>query len=177
LSLGTISEFSNSGCTGNAVATTHGMRAARPPCLADDIAAPSRTTAMKTPHALKRIILQLARSKEFPSGSARYGYDLVAPLDVHGHIDPESWRKHQKECRVRRFWGDEEDAAGLLVHKPGGAEHARWMFDYAAGGNEDEEAGYRFGMHTFAPGEYVSIRDHGGELHTFKVTSVEPLGS
>ncbi len=42
---------------------------------------------------------------------------------------------------------------------------------------EDEEAGYRFGAHTFATGEYVSIRDHGGELHTFKVTSVEPLGS
>ena len=23
-----------------------------------------------------------------------------------------------------------EDAIGHLVHKPGGAEHARWMFDY-----------------------------------------------
>ncbi len=78
---------------------------------------------------------------------------------------------------ARRFWDDEEDANGLLVHKPGGAEHARWMFDYGAGSSEDEEAGYRFGAHTFATGEYVSIRDHGGELHTFKVTSVEPLGS
>jgi hypothetical protein len=50
------------------------------------------------------------------------------------------------------------------------------MFDYGRS-NEDEEAGYRFGAHTFATGEYVSIRDHGGALHTFKVTSVEPLGA
>jgi hypothetical protein len=138
----------------------------------------SRRTVMTPKHALKHIRLQLARSKEFPSGSSRHGYDLVAPLDKNGHIDPELWRKHQKECRVRRFWDNEEDAIGLLVHKPGGAEHARWMFDYGAGSDDDEEeAGYRFGTHTFANGEYVSIRDHNGELHTFQVTTVEPLGS
>ncbi len=133
---------------------------------------------MKPQHALKHVRLQLARSKEFPSGSSRHGYDIVAPLDRNGHIDPELWRKYQKECRVRRFWDNEEDAIGLLVHKPGGVEHARWMFDYGVGSHdEDEEAGYRFGAHTFAAGEYVSIRDHNGELHTFKVTSVEPLGA
>jgi hypothetical protein len=126
-------------------------------------------------HALKHIRLQLARSKELPSGSARRGYDLVAPLDDKGYIDPELWRKHQRECRVRRFWDDEEGAIGLLVHKPGGAEHARWLFDYGASGSEDEETGYRFGTHRFATGEYVSIRDHDGELHTFQVTAVEPF--
>lgn len=131
---------------------------------------------MTPKHALNHIRLQLARSKEFPSGSSRHGYDLVAPLDKDGHIDPELWRKHQTECRVRRFWDNEEEAIGLLVHKPGGAEHARWMFDYGAGSNdEEEETGYRFGTHTFAVGEYVSIRDHNGELHTFQVITVEPL--
>jgi hypothetical protein len=128
-------------------------------------------------NALKHVRLELARSQEFPAGSARHGYDLVAPLDENGRIDPELWRRHRTECRVRRFWDEEQDAIGLLVHRPGGAEHARWTFDYGAGANEDEDAGYRFGAHTFAAGEYVSIRDHGGELHTFKVTSVEPLGS
>jgi hypothetical protein len=132
---------------------------------------------MTSQHVLRHIRLQLARSAEFPSGSAGRGYDLVAPLDAHGHIDPEQWRRHHKECRVRRFWDGEEDAVGLLVHRPGGAEHARWMFDYGTGGNEDEESGYRFGAHTFVPGEYVSIHDHGGELHTFKVISVGPAGA
>jgi hypothetical protein len=132
---------------------------------------------MKPQHALKQIRLELARSKEFPSGSPRHGYYLVAPLDAKGHIDPDEWRKHQQECRVRRFWENEEDAIGLLVHRPGGAEHARWMFDYGTGGDEDPDAGYRFGAHRFAAGEYVSISDHGGDPHTFKVALVEPVGA
>src|SRR6516164_8061986 len=99
-----------------------------------------------TSHHLKHIRLELARSKEYPSGSTRHGYDLIAPLDEGGHIDSELWQKYRKNCRVRRFWDD-----------------------------EDEEAGYRFGAHKFANGEYVSIRDHEGQLHTFRVTSVEPM--
>jgi hypothetical protein len=134
------------------------------------------TTATTTPqHALKHIRLQLARSKEFPKGSARHGYDLVVPLDKNGHIDPELWRRHREACRVRRFWEGEDDAVGHLVHKPGGAEHARWAFEYAPGAAEDEEAGFRFGVHTFSPGEYVSIKDEDGELHTFVVAFVEPM--
>jgi hypothetical protein len=38
----------------------------------------------------------------------------------------------------------------------------------------DDEAGYRFGAHAFAPGEYDSIDGHEGGSHTFKVVSVEP---
>jgi hypothetical protein len=125
------------------------------------------------PHVLKRIRLNLARSKEFPSGSARHGYEFVAPLDAKGHIDPELWRKLRDHCRVRRFWADEADEIGKLVHRPGGKEHARWVFDYGEAGNEDDEAGYRFGAHAFIPGEYVSIRDEDGEMHTFQVVSVE----
>jgi hypothetical protein len=134
------------------------------------------TTATTTPqHVMKHIRLQLARSKEFPNGSARHGYDLVAPLDKNRHIDPELWRKHREACRVRRFWEGEEDAVGHLVHKPGGAEHAQWTFEYVGAAHEDEEAGYRFAVHTFSPGEYVSIKDEDGELHTFVVASVEAV--
>ena len=124
------------------------------------------------PHVLKRIRINLARSKQFPSGSADRGYEFVAPLDANGHIDPTLWHKHREHCRVRRFWdGDEE--IGRLVHKPGGPEHARWLFDYIGGAQDDDEAGYRFAAHAFRPGEYVSIRDGEGEMHTFQVVSVE----
>jgi hypothetical protein len=126
------------------------------------------------PHVLKRIRLNLARSKEFPLGSDRPGYEFIAPLDAHGHIDPDLWRKHRDHCGVRRFWAGEDDQHGRLVHKPGGTEHARWIFDYDESGDEDDEAGYRFADHVFRPGEYVSIRDEDGELHTFQVASVEP---
>jgi len=125
------------------------------------------------PHVLKRIRLNLARSKAFPTGSARHGYEFVAPLDADGRINPELWRKYREHCRVRRFWGDEEET-GRLAHRPGGGEQARWIFDYDESSEEDDEAGYRFGAHLFRPGEYVSIRDEDGEMHTFQVVSVEP---
>ena len=126
----------------------------------------------KLPLAFKRIRLNLARSQQFPSGSARHGYEFVAPLDPAGHIDPAQWQKHREHCRVRRFWNGEEEH-GQLVHKPGGAEHARWVFDYGNAGEADEEAGYRFGSHVFRPGEYVTIRDEHGEMHTFRVVSAD----
>jgi hypothetical protein len=129
---------------------------------------------MTLPHVLKRIRLHLARSREFPAGSTRHGYEFVAPLDERGHIDPRLWQKYRRHCGVRRFWDGAEDEIGRLIHKPGGAEHARWVFDYYASRSDDDETGYRFGVHAFAPGEYVSISGEDGELHTFRVASVEP---
>ena len=80
-------------------------------------------------------------------GSRRRGYEFVAPLDAAGHIDPRLWHQYRDHCRVRRFWEGEDDQVGRLVHKPGGAEHARWVFDYDADRDDDDEAGYRFGSH------------------------------
>ena len=117
------------------------------------------------PHVLKRIRLNLARSKEFPLGSDQHGYEFVAPLDAAGHIDVELWRKHREHCGVRRFWDGDDDEFGRLVHKPGGAEHARWVFDYDETAEDDDEAGYRFGNHAFRNGEYVSIRGDDGHMH------------
>ena len=82
---------------------------------------------MNNSRPLKSIRLQLARSKQHPEGSQNHGYKFVAPLDAEGHIDPEAWKSHRDQCRVRRFWQGEKDQTGRLVHKPGGAEHARWM--------------------------------------------------
>ena len=126
------------------------------------------------PHTLKRIRLNLARSKEFPQGSPRHGYEFVAPLDGNGHIDVALWRAHRDHCRVRRFWEGQDDEIGFVVHKPGGPEHGRWMFDYNPRRADDDESGYRFGTHAFRTGEYVSIRDEDGEMHTYVVASVEP---
>ena len=126
--------------------------------------------------ALKHISLTLARSKDFPNGSSQIGYDLIAPLDSNGHIDLAAWKKHRTACTVRYFSTTEESKSGLLVHKAGGAEHGRWVFDYNAAREDDDEAGFMFGHHVFAPGEYVSISDAGGTVHTFVVKSVRTSG-
>jgi hypothetical protein len=120
---------------------------------------------------LMRIRLELARSHEFPEGSARHGYDLVAPLRADGHIDRDAWAKQRTACAVRRFWGGEEDLSGHLVHIG-----SRWAFHYdSAAAPAPDEPGYRFDSHVFRPGEYVSITEGDGTLRTFKVASVNPV--
>jgi hypothetical protein len=124
-----------------------------------------------TTHILSKIRLNLARSHDYPNGSAHHGYEFIAPLTEDGHIDADKWKEHRDRCRVRRFWEGEDEDIGHLVHRPGGS----WAFTYDIEGDEDDEAGYRFGLHAFVPGEYVSIRDEDGELHTFQVVTVDHI--
>src|ERR1700733_950656 len=60
-----------------------------------------------SPHMLKHIFLHLARSPEFPEGSAERGYELVAPLNASNHLDVDEWKSHKAKCHVRRFWPGE----------------------------------------------------------------------
>jgi hypothetical protein len=71
-------------------------------------------------------------------GSANHGYEFVAPLDSKGHIDPHLWQKYPEHCGVRRFWSGADEEIGRLTHKPGGAEHARWVFDYDPDTTDDD---------------------------------------
>jgi hypothetical protein len=127
---------------------------------------------MLSPHPLKQIRLDLARSKDHPNGSASCGYEFIAPLDRRGHIDVEAWKELRDRCSVRRFWRGEVDKTGRLAHKAGGSEGATWVFDYDDSRLDDDETGYRFGAHTFVPGEYVTVSDQDSS-HTFRVVAVE----
>jgi hypothetical protein len=118
------------------------------------------------PQNFRRIRLELAREPGHPMGSALIGYTLLAPLDDDDRIDAETWKHHRDVCRVVRFRPNEADDIGHLVRKPGGS----WALHYDIAGDEDDEAGYRFGDERFVVGEYVSIREDDG-MHTFRVVS------
>ncbi len=119
---------------------------------------------------LKRVRLELARTKEHPEGAANIGYDFIAPLLADGHIDADSWHKLKEKCRVIRFRPDEKEEVGHLVRKPGGS----WAFHYDIHGDlDDDESGYRFAAHPFVAGEYVSVREDD-ELTTYRVADVRP---
>ncbi|WP_108881522.1 hypothetical protein [Anderseniella sp. Alg231-50] len=121
---------------------------------------------------MKQIRMDLARDRDFPQGSRQHGYVLVAPLDNMDRIDAAEWKANREQCRVTRFWGDNEHEIGHLVRKPGGA----WAFHYDIHGNEDDdETGYRFGDERFRPGEYVSIREQDGEMRTFRVITATDI--
>ena len=123
---------------------------------------------------LRKIVLEEARAKGAAAGPGVHGYELVAPLDEAGFINIEAWKKERGRCFVHRLEHGKIVERGLLAHRAGGIGGATWAFDYELGTTEEEEEGYRFGAHSFTPGEYVSIRDDEGELRTFKVMVVTP---
>lgn len=119
--------------------------------------------------SVKNIRLELARDHDYPNGSTTHGYILKAPLTSEGHIDADGWRQHREACTVTRFWEGEPDETGHLRHTRGG----KWAFHYDVKGDpDDDESGFKFESHVFKEGEYVSVREHDGELRTFRVISV-----
>ena len=118
---------------------------------------------------LQRVRLELARCHDYPEGSHEHGYDFIVPLDADGHIDVDAWKLLHARCRVRRFWADEPDQVGHVVHRRAGA----WAFHYDIHGDAShDEAGHHFDTHRLVPGEYVSIKEQNGQLRTFFVRGV-----
>ena len=115
---------------------------------------------------LKQIRLELARTKEFPEGSKKHGYEFVAPLDKDGHLDMDEWKKVGQACIVHRFWDREDDEHGQLIHSRRG-----WAFSYEVG-DDDDESLFKFDRHTFKEGEYVGITEHDGVTRPFRVAWV-----
>ncbi len=126
-------------------------------------------------HPVSHIILRLARTKAFPEGSLRRGYDIRAALDEFGHLSVVAWRDHRTAYSVQRFWDDEPVMHGTLVHRAGGVGGATWAVHYAGRAQEDEE-GFRLGEHVMQRDEFVSIRDDEGVMQTFRVSDVKPTG-
>ncbi len=117
--------------------------------------------------ALRSIRLELARTPDHPAGSARHGYEFVAPLDSSGHLDPRGWAQFKAACTVRRFWGEAEDQHGTLVHRRDG----KWVFSYAPGDDDDEPI-FRLDRHAFVQGDYVSVTEHDGITRPFRIAAV-----
>jgi hypothetical protein len=118
---------------------------------------------------LKSIRLELARTPEFPDGSAAHGYEFMAPLDARGHLDSREWFESKGACTVRRFWAGEPMEHGSLVQRKDGS----WAFSYAAGEGDDEPI-FRFDRHLFVEGEYVTVTEHDGVARPFRIVRVAP---
>jgi hypothetical protein len=113
-----------------------------------------------------RIRLEVARSRDFPEGSTRHGYEMVLPLMADGRIDEKALKAAPELATVHRFWEGEGDAIGQVRHQRGG-----WLITYEPGGPDDEPL-HRFPEHHFRQGEYVSVRAHAE--HALKVAAVRP---
>jgi len=119
--------------------------------------------------SLKTIRLEMARTPDFPDGSAAHGYEFVAPLDARGHLDSREWFETKGACTVRRFWAGEAVEHGDLVQRKDGT----WAFSYT-GGEDDDEPIFRFDRHLFVEGEVVTVTEHDGVARPFRIAHVSP---
>lgn len=115
----------------------------------------------------KSIRLELARTSEFPQGSASRAYLLRLPLADDGLIDESTLRKTPAMATVRRFWPSEPDMAGYVIRTPRG-----WAFSYELG-DTDDEAVFHLETHKIELGEYLTLTEPDGRRLPFRVASVE----
>ncbi len=116
-------------------------------------------------HEWTLVRLELARTPEFPEGSASRGYLLRLPLGDDGLIDEAARSGQPARATVRRFWPAETDQAGYLVRKGRG-----WAFSYALG-EDDDESLYHLEAHPIRLGEYVTLTEPDGRRLPFRVAS------
>ena len=115
--------------------------------------------------------VELARTPEFPEGSASRGYLLRVPLDEEGRVDEAEISKNPQIATVRRFWPDEAGQSGYLVRKDHG-----WAFSYALGEDDDEDL-YHLEAHPLRLGEYVTLTEPDGDRLPFRVMRCEADGA
>lgn len=115
--------------------------------------------------------LELARTPDFPKGSASRAYMLRVPLDEAGLIDEAAVARRPALATVRRFWPNEADQTGHLMRKRDG-----WFFSYATGDDDDDRI-YHLAHHPLRIGGYVTLTEPDGSRFPFRVVRSQPDGS
>jgi hypothetical protein len=116
------------------------------------------------------IRLELGRMAGAPQGNPLHAYEMVAPLDARGHLDPEEWRTEKHRCAVRRFRPGEPERRGSLRHSG-----RAWLFDYIPNRTDDNETLFRADRHLIEKGLYVSVTEEDGVQRPFKIVEVAPV--
>lgn len=117
----------------------------------------------------KSIRLELARTREFPEGSASRAYLLRLPLDERGLIDEAALRSSPALATVHRFWPNEPDMSGYVIRTPNG-----WAMSYEPG-EDDDETVFHLETHPIREGEYITLMEPDGRRLPFRVASLRKL--
>ena len=117
----------------------------------------------------KSIRLELARTKEFPEGSASRAYLLHLPLDPGGLIDEEALGHAPALATVHRHWPNEPDLSGYVIRTPNG-----WALSYQPG-EDDDETVFHLETHPIRVGEYITLTEPDGRRLPFRVASLNQI--
>lgn len=114
------------------------------------------------------IRLELAGTREFPTGSAGRAFLLRLPLDEDGSIDEAEVAHFPSRATVRRFWASEPDSSGRIVRCPGG-------WDCRCGQRGNEGLAFRLPSQPLRLGEQVIMTDPCGCELPFRIANIMKL--
>jgi hypothetical protein len=114
----------------------------------------------------KTVRLELARTRDFPKGSASRAYLLRLPLDDSGAIDARAIGCEPAHATVRRFWPNERDRSGRIVATADG-----WAVRYDPGDAEGDGV-YRLETEAVRLGGEIRVTEPDGRLLTFRIASL-----
>lgn len=112
--------------------------------------------------------LELARTDEFPSGSASRSYLIRIPLDENGMIDEAARLADSRRATIRRFWPNEPNLSGYILKARNG-----WVFSYAVG-EDDDESLFHLENHPIRRGEYLTVTEPDGHRLSYRIAAVSP---
>jgi hypothetical protein len=125
----------------------------------------------------KVIRLELASNWQFPRGSAGRSYLIRLPLDEDGAIDSGALESQPVRATVRRYWPNEADMVGQLVHT--GAGYAiRYEMNGSrptgskVNGNAADRL-FRLDVDAVRIGQEVSLTEPDGHVARFRVAGIQ----
>jgi hypothetical protein len=111
----------------------------------------------------KKIRLELARTKGFPTGSVSRGYLVQLPLDGDGRVDANALACMPRRASVRRYWSTEPDESGTIV--PG---EKGWIMRC----NGAADRAILLDGKPIHLGEQVSVLEPDGGILPFRIASI-----
>jgi hypothetical protein len=112
------------------------------------------------------IRLELAGTRDFPTGSVGRAYLIRVPLNDNGSIDETAFAREPQKATVRRFWSSDPDERGHLVRVGG-----KWAL--RCHGKPDRLLSM---VSALKLGEAVAVTGSDGVALPFRVTSIRRLG-
>ena len=115
------------------------------------------------------IRLELAGTREFPTGSAGRMFLLRLPLHKDGSIDEAEVAHRPSRATVRRFWASEPDCSGRIVRSQDG-------WNLSCSERHDDGFYFHLAPQQIRPGGQVVMTGPDGEELPFRVASMIKLG-
>ena len=126
----------------------------------------------------KVIRLELASSWEFPRGSAGRSYLIRLPLSDDGAIDAATLESQPSRATVRRYWPNQADMLGYVVHTPTGYAIRYEVSGTKLNGTVKPNGGqepklFRFGAESIRMGEEIFVTEPDGNQARFRIASMQ----